>query len=325
MGQAIFSIVVPVYQNAANLPDTVPRLLTLQDRLLDFDLEIVFVDDGSADGSLQALHRFQRENPSVITIVKLTRNFGQLAAINVGLSTARGACVGIISADLQDPCELFVDLIDAWRKGAKLVIAERAVRYGNPVSNFFSNMFWWLVSKLAVPGFPPGGFDFCLLDRTLVEDAVRCSQAHINPFVTLAYFGYPEHRIPYTRQNRTKGRSQWTLFKKVDLMLGTLFSFTSVPIKSFIYLGFFISFLSMIYMVYVVFGVFIYGTPVAGWPTLAVLITFFGGISILFLGIIGEYVWQIVVQTRRRPEAVVDYVKEREVEEIRKGADSMLS
>ncbi|SEH30191.1 glycosyltransferase family 2 protein [Magnetospirillum fulvum] len=306
MSDKVFSIVVPVYENALNLPDTIPQLVALRDRLPNYQLELLFVEDGSRDPSYAILCDFQRRYPDLISVVKLTRNFGQIAALNVGLQKARGDCVGIISADLQDPCEMFVDMIREWENGALLVMGERVERFESRHSVFLSNLFWRTTVKVVSPSIPPGGYDFCLVDRKLVDDVLTCSQAHINIFVSFAYFGYRTVRLPYTRAKREKGKSQWTWFRKVDLLLGTLFSFTSWPIKVGIYVGSAICVLSILYALLLLGYALFFGNPVQGWTTIVFLVLLFGGINTLFLGLIGEYVWQLVAVTCKRPEAVIE-------------------
>jgi len=128
MDRKVFSIVVPIYHNEANLDTTVPRLLRLAEELPSYELELVFVDDGSPDGSHEILARYQESHPDAVKIVRLSKNYGQLPATLAGLSVARGDCIGIISADLQDPCELFPKMVGIWERGVKLVIAERERR-----------------------------------------------------------------------------------------------------------------------------------------------------------------------------------------------------
>lgn len=310
VGRTLLSIVVPVYQNEANLDDTIPRLMGLRERLGDVDLELVFVEDGSRDASFALLERHQARHPDAIRVVKHTRNFGQMAALQTGLAVARGNCVGIISADLQDPCELFVDMVAAWRKGARVVIAERADREDKGLSPWFSRLFWKLVAKWAVPNIPPGGFDFCLLDRSVAEATLACARSHINLFVTVAYFGHPDVRIPYVRKRRDKGRSQWTTLKKVDMMVQTFFSFTTFPLKLMTYGGFGVLILSVIYLAHLFFKALVLDIPVPGFATLAVLICLFGGVTLFFLGLIGEYIWQIIAASNRRPDAVIERILE---------------
>src|SRR5262245_16377668 len=211
----LFSIVVPVRQNEANLHDTVPRLLDLRSRIGDFGSELVFVDDGSTDRSFAILSDYARSHPGVIRVVKLSRNFGQTPAVQAGLRFARGDCVGIISADLQEPHETFVDMLRAWEKGAKFVIGERTQREESRAHQGAPSNYLTLIRKLAFPDFPPMGYDFCLLDRQLVDSINRINEKNSSIFVLVYWLGYAPVRIPVTRKVRSQGRSQWRLWSKI--------------------------------------------------------------------------------------------------------------
>jgi glycosyltransferase involved in cell wall biosynthesis len=171
-----FSIVVPVYNNGANLPGTIPALLALQAELPGYDLELVLVDDGSRDGSRALILDFASRQPDRICAVLLTRNFGQNAAIQAGLRYAKGDCVGVISCDLQEPHEQFVPMVRAWEQGAKFVIGERVERAENWLHRTISGCYWYLLRRFAFADYPPMGFDFCLLDRQVVDDVNQINE-----------------------------------------------------------------------------------------------------------------------------------------------------
>lgn len=304
----IFSIVVPVYQNEDNLGETIPALLALGERLPDYRLELVFVDDGSTDHSHALLLDAQARHPDSIVVVKLTRNFGQSPAIREGLRVARGRCIGIISADLQDPPELFLEMVAHWERGVKLVIAERTARDDGPLHGLISNLYWGMVGRYALHGFPKGGFDFCLIDRRLRDDLAGLGEKESPIFPLLFWLGYPHVTIPYTRRARSRGRSQWTLGKKLALTVSTFINFTYLPVKLMALFGIAISVASLLYSSYVVAYWFISGTGVPGWTTIVMLVSLLGGLILLSLSIIGEYLWRILDETRRRPGAVVERV-----------------
>ena len=183
------SIVVPVYQNENNIESTIIELLSLAKEIRDADLELVLVNDGSTDGSLKVIREAMEKAPQAITLVNFTKNFGQNTAIREGLKVATGDCVGIISADLQDPPELFLEMFDHWKSGFKLVIAERTGRDESLAQAFVSGFYWRMVSHFAIEGFPKGGFDFCLLDRQVVGDLNKIGEKHIH-FSLIFWLGY---------------------------------------------------------------------------------------------------------------------------------------
>lgn len=199
------SIVVPVFQNEANLPETVPALLSLAPRLPGYALELVFVDDGSTDQSFEMLRDFASLHPESICVIKLSRNFGQTPAIQAGLRRASGDCVGIISADLQEPHDAFIEMVRAWEGGAKFVMGERELREEGAVHQAASGIYTRLIRGLAFPDYPRLGYDFCLLDRSLVEELKPINEKNTSIFVLVYWLGYRPVRIPITRRLRKRG------------------------------------------------------------------------------------------------------------------------
>jgi len=304
----LFSVVVPVYQNADNLNDTVPVLLGLQEKLTGYDLELIFVDDGSTDGSYNILVKYYETYKDKITIVKLTKNFGQNSAIYAGLHAAHGDAIGIISADLQDPCELFIDMLEKWQSGKKLVIGERKSREENIGKSVLPKLYWKLINRYAANDFPIGGFDFCVIDKQIAEDLRLISEKNSHIFVLIFSLGYPYEIIYYKKRMRVSGKSQWTVSEKIKLFVDTFVAFSYMPIKSISYFGLFISVASFVFALYLVITRIIKGSIYTGWTSIAVLISLFGGLILLTLGIIGEYLWRLLEETRKRPLYVVDSI-----------------
>lgn len=305
-----FSIVVPVYQNEANLDDTIPKLLSLQDKLPNYSLELVFVDDGSTDKSFETLLKYQLLYPAKIKIVKLTKNFGQTPATQAGLREADGDCIGIISADLQDPYELFTAMVTKWETGTKLVIAEREKREEGKGHNFISGLYWKMVNRYAIKDFPIGGFDFCLMDRQVKEDIVRINEKNTSIFPLIFWLGYEYEILPFTRKLRGAGKSQWTFFKKVKLTIDTFVGFTYLPVRIISLLGIITSIAAFLYSLFIFFRWLFLGSTIAGWTTIAILVSVLGGLVLMSLGIISEYLWRILDETRKRPNFVIDRVIE---------------
>ncbi len=304
----LLSIVVPVYFNELNLPETVPALLSLADQIQPMALELVFVDDGSRDRSLEVLLQFQQQHPETIRVVKLTRNFGSMAAIQAGLKVARGDCVGMISADLQDPHDLFVEMVGRWREGVKAVLAVRQDREETAGQRWFANTYYRLLRRFAVPDYPKGGFDFCLIDRQLVEEINRMAEKNTHIMTLIFWLGFSPALIPYTRRKRRLGKSRWTLQKKLKLFVDSFIAFSYVPIRFLSVVGLLTSFLAVLYAGFQVAAKLIYGTPVPGFSTTVVLIALTSGVQMIMLGVLGEYLWRILDETRGRPMYVVDRI-----------------
>ena len=302
------SIVIPVYFNESNLPDTIPQLLSLEEKLAEYSLELVFVDDGSGDRSLDVLRDYQSRSPERIKVVKLTRNFGSMSAIQAGFTVATGDCVGMISADLQDPPEIFLDMISHWEKKSKAVFAVRQDREEHLVQKMLSNTYYSLIRKFALADYPNGGFDFFLVDRQVAADLNRIQEKNTNIMTLVYWLGYKPVMIPYIRRQRTKGKSRWTLAKKVKLFIDTFVAFSFVPIRILSALGLLVAVGSFIYGGYVLFYWYFYGIEVKGYVPIVVALAFNSGLQMAMLGVLGEYLWRTLDEVRRRPQFVIDEI-----------------
>jgi glycosyltransferase involved in cell wall biosynthesis len=302
------SIVVPVYFNEPNLPDTIPQLLAMGEKLSEYQLELVFVDDGSKDQSLAILLDYQKRFPQQIKVVKLTRNFGAMAALQAGLAVATGDCVGVIAADLQDPPELFLEMTHHWEGGVKAIFAVRSDREESFLQKIFSNLYYALVSRFAVPGYPPGGFDFFLADRQVIDDVNKIHEKNTNLMTLVFWLGYQAVLIPYVRRRRTKGKSRWTFGKKVNLFVNTFVSFSYFPIRLFSFLGLIYAIISFSYGLVIFFSWLTFGIEVQGWVPMMLVLTFTAGLQMTLLGILGEYLWRTLDESRGRPLFVIDTI-----------------
>jgi len=308
-----FSIVVPVYYNELNLPDTIPCLINLKNNILDYYLELVFVDDDSGDNSLNVLRDFQNKYPDIIKIIKLTRNFGSMSAIQAGLTVAKGDCIGIITADLQDPPELFLDMIHYWENGNKVIFAIRQDRQEGILKKYFSNSYYDLIRKFAISEYPKGGFDFMLADRQVINEVNRIHEKNTNIMTLIYWLGFKPIMIPYIRRNREKGKSRWTLRKKIKLFIDTFVGFSYFPIQLISLIGFIVACAAFLYGAFIFIYWLFFGIEVQGWVPIMTILTFTSGIQMTMLGILGEYLWRTLDETRRRPPYVIDEIYSSEI------------
>ncbi|CAN7723112.1 glycosyltransferase family 2 protein [Paenibacillus sp. LjRoot153] len=306
-GKKKFSIVVPIYFNSLNIPTTVPRLQNLQELFPNFELEFIFIDDGSKDNSLDLLLQFKQSDPR-IKIIKLSKNFGSMSAIQAGLHHVTGDCVGIISADLQDPPELFVDMVASWAKGNKVILATRSDREESLSQKVFANSYYFFMDKLALKGYPPGGFDFVLLDKQIVEELNQINEKNTNIMSLIFWLGHDRDSVTYVRQERKLGKSRWTLSKKIKLFVDSFVSFSYAPIRFISVVGFITAFLSFLYGIIVIINAITGVTSLQGWTTIVALVTFLLGLIMIILGIIGEYLWRILDESRKRPSFIIDEI-----------------
>lgn len=231
-----------------------------------------------------------------------------MSAIQAGLLQATGDCVGIIAADLQDPPELFVEMIDKWKHGKKVVLATRSDREESLSQKTFSNTYYFLLEKLALKGYPKGGFDFVLIDKQVVKELTHIEEKNTSVMSLIYWLGHDQEQIPYVRQQRKLGKSRWTLSKKIKLFVDSFVSFSYTPIRFMSIIGFITAVLSFFYGIFVVIGTLFGFIELQGWTTIIALITFLLGIIMIMLGIIGEYMWRILDESRKRPPYIIDEV-----------------
>jgi len=302
------AFVIPVYRNAQAVTLTYDRLVRLvHDQLKAWRYSIVFVDDGSDDGSLDEL-RAIRARDERVTVISFTRNFGQMAAMLAGFKQAQGDVIVHLSADLQDPVDLIPRMVDAWANGGEAVIAYRANREDGWAARLWSRLFYGIV-RLSYPQMPAGGFDCILLDR-VVMDAFNRIQVRNRFFQgDVLWFGYRATFIPYTRQRRTIGRSQYTFFKRLKNALDAILDSSYLPIRFISAAGVVIALFGFVYAIDIAYARWMHQIPVTGWAPIMIMLLIIGGLIMLMLGIIGEYIWRIYDEVRGKPNYVIRQIE----------------
>ncbi|HEV8240592.1 MAG TPA: glycosyltransferase family 2 protein [Thermoanaerobaculia bacterium] len=304
----VVSVVVPVYRNEGSLPALFDALLSIERGLADrgLALELIFVDDGSPDGSLAVLRELKRRRPAT-KVVKLSRNFGAVHASKTGFRYVTGGCFCILAADLQDPPELILQMADLWLQGSKFVVCVRQRREDSLLSRFFSWVHYRSVRLLAVRDFPLGGFDLALMSRELLPHMLD-SARHVNTPLFAYWLGFRPTTIHYVRRRRTHGKSGWTFRKRVNFYVDSLVGFSIVPLRAMSFIGMVVALLSFGYGGTIAVNALRGLKTVPGFAALAVLLSFLLGLVIAMLGVVGEYLWRIYDEVSRKPEAVVDEV-----------------
>jgi glycosyltransferase involved in cell wall biosynthesis len=312
-GPACLSLVIPVYFNAENIPVTWAALCeTLADLPAEMDWEVVFIDDGSGDDSYASLLTLRDAHPDRVRVIKFTRNFGQVAAILAGLQRARGDCCVVMSADLQDPPELILEMLKRWDGGAqKIVVANRENREDGFFARMTSRTFYRLMRRYAIPNMPDGGFDFFLVDRRVVDIINETDEKNSFLQGQVLWTGFTPDLIPYTRRKREIGRSRWTLSKKMKYFIDGFVSYTVAPIRLISLVGLGVSVLSFAYAALIIVAKLFWGIPIQGWAPIMVSVLALSGVQMLVLGIIGEYLWRNYHETRRLPNFIVESTHER--------------
>lgn len=299
------SIVLPVFNEAQTLPVLHARLAGVMRRLGE-SYELVFVNDGSRDGSLELLKRLAAEDANS-KVISLSRNFGHQMAITCGLDRAHGAAVIVMDADLQDPPELIPMLIEKWREGYDVVYAIREQRQGESLfKRATAALFYRLIRKLSRIEIPADTGDFRLLSRRAVE-ALRTTTER-NRFVRglVGWIGYRQTGVRFVREERAAGETKYPFRKMLKFAIDGITSFSFVPLQMATYCGFLISGVSFLYIVYAVLQKLLTDRPVTGWTSLIVAMLFLGGVQLITLGVIGEYVGRIYEEVKQRPLYLVD-------------------
>jgi len=298
------SFIVAVYQNKGAVSLTYEKIKDVfAEALQEDDYEIVFVDDGSTDGSLDEIIGLQQADPKV-RVVTFTRNFGQMAAILAGMSEATGDTVINISADLQDPATLIPQMVEKWKSGDEIVICHRVYRADDLAARLCSR-FAYGVLRMALPQMPEGGFDFVLMDRKVVDVFNSIDVRHRFFQGDLLWTGYRTSLIPYVRQARTIGKSQYNFSKKLQNFLDALLDASYLPIRFISAAGFVTAGLGVLYALSIV-GAWLFGaTPFTGWAPIMIVLLLVSGMIMVMLGVIGEYIWRINEEVRKRPNYVI--------------------
>lgn len=302
------SIVVPVYWNS----DTLDMLYEdMKTKILGKlgDHEIVFVDDGSGDNSWEVMNNIRAKDPEHVVCVKLAHNFGEHAALLAGLSVCTGDCAVTKQADLQEDSNLILELYESWKRGNKVVLAIRQSRDENAVKKFFAGVYYWLVRKTINKDMPKGGCDCYLLDRQVIDTLENMSEKNSSLTLQVMWAGYQSEKIYFHRLDRTVGKSRWTLAKKLKLVMDSLISFTYLPVRCMSYAGAIFFLASIIGIILVIKEKLTVGTPIVGYASIMCVILLSAGLILLNLGILGEYIWRTLEESRKRPPFLIDIVK----------------
>ena len=296
------SFVIPVFRNEGSIVPTYDALRALAEKL-SIGYEFVFVNDGSDDGSLAQLIQLH-EADARVKVISFSRNFGQVPGIVAGMCEATGDAAVVMSADLQEPIALIEEMIAKWKAGNEIVVCHRMDREDGFIANNTSRIFYRMI-KYANPKMPDGGFDFVLMGRkaivafNAIDERNRFFQGDV------LWLGFDTAFIPYQRLKRTIGKSQWTFSKKLKYFIDGLLNTSYIPIRLISLLGMCFSIIGFLYALVIAYNRIINNTPFVGWAPIMITLLIIGGLIMLMLGIIGEYVWRTYDETRKRPLYII--------------------
>ena len=302
----LISILIPAYNEEQVLEQLMVRLGNLANDTKDYDFEFLFINDGSKDRTLEIIKEYADTDPRV-SYINLSRNFGKEIGMIAGLDHVQGDASVIIDADLQDPPELIPQMIKYWEDGYDDVYAKRKSREGESwFKKFTSKQYYKTLQKVTHVPIQEDTGDFRLLDRRVVEAIKQFRDTQRNAKAIFSWVGFHKKEILYDRDPRAAGETKWNYVKLINLAIDGITSFTTAPLRMSTYVGALISGLAFIYLLYLVIRTLFFGTDEAGYPSMMAVILFLGGVQLLSLGIIGEYVGRIFNETKQRPLYLIE-------------------
>ncbi len=304
---ALISIVAPCYNEGEAIDPFMTALKPILDKMT-FDYELLFVDDGSTDATRAQLEKLVEANPRVKAIF-FSRNFGKEAALTAGLDHAAGDAVIVIDTDLQDPPELILDFVEKWREGSDVVYGKREERAADTMAKrLTAEGFYRLFNRISAVKIPENTGDFRLMDRRVIEAIKALPERSRFMKGLFAWAGFSAVAVPYSRPERAAGTSKFNLWKLWNFALDGIISFSTAPLRIWSYIGAVVALFSFLYASLVIIRTLMTGVDVPGYASLIVLILFFGGVQMISIGVLGEYLARLFVEVKRRPIYVVDEV-----------------
>lgn len=310
MSDIDISIIIPVYFNEGSIKLTYK---VLKEQILsmfpDLNFEIIFIDDGSRDNSYKEMCELKELDDNV-NLIQFTRNFGQVSAFYAGYEFSKGRGILNLAADLQEPPELIVSMIDSFiKKEAMIIAGKRIERDESFYRTKTSQVFYYFMRKLSFSNMPNGGFDIVLLDQKVKDFILESKES--NPFWQgqILWSGYSVKFIPYNRQKREIGKSKWTFTKKTKYLLDGVLNYSYAPLRFFSILGIISFLLGIIYTIVIVISYFKGNSPFKGWAPIMIIILLFSGLQFVMMGLIGEYLWRAFEQIKKRPKYLINEKK----------------
>jgi polyisoprenyl-phosphate glycosyltransferase len=304
MTKKLVSLIIPVYNNSMTI-ETLFKIIN--DRIIAkrpmFIFEVIFINDGSKDNSLEVLRKLANLNQNII-VLNLSKNYGQQYAILAGWKSAKGDLVIDFSADLQDPPEQCLNMIEEWEKGNKIVVSYRLKNNTSSSRRITSRLFY----RLILPNAPKGGFDFTLLDRQPLNELISFKDKNKFYQADILSLGFSFCAIPYVKQKRLIGKSQYSAWSRITLFLAGYLNVSYAPIKFFSILGLIVTLIGFLYGITVLIAYFANGYPFKGWTPIMLVILLLGGLILTSLGVIGQYIWRILDEVRGRPNYIIESI-----------------
>lgn len=307
MGKLI-SIIIPCYNEQETVEHFYDEIIKVTDQI-DYDFEFVYVNDGSKDKTVP-LVKALREKDKRVCLIDFSRNFGKEAAMLAGMEYARGEAVVIMDVDLQDPPYLLPEMVRLYEEGYENIYTRRRNRDGEPpIRSFFANAFYRLINKMSDVEIIDGARDYRLLSRRAVNDLVSLKEKNRFSKGLFQWVGYPGVCLEFDHVERVAGETKWSFMKLVNYAIEGITAFSNAPLRFATYTGVFTAFVAFAYLLFIFFNTVFNGNPTAGWSSMVCIMLFLGGVQLIFLGVIGEYIGRIYNEVKGRPNYIVkDYL-----------------
>jgi len=300
-GRPTLTVVAPCYNEAAGIETFYQEVRETLDGIPRLTGRLVFVDDGSTDGTLEKLNAIAARDGAV-DVYSLSRNFGHQVALSAGLDVARGDAILMMDSDLQHPPSLIPELVRRWQSGFDVVSAVRNTTSGvGLLKRAPASAFYWLINRLSDVEIVPGAADFCLLSRRAHEALLTMPERHRFLRGMVSWIGFPRALVPFDAPRRPTGTSKYTLFKMMAFAIDALLSFSAAPMRIASRMGMLLVLPGLAYLIYVVYRYFMVGDTVPGWGSTVSVLLIIGGTQLVFIGLIGEYLSRIFEETKQRP------------------------
>ena len=304
----LISVIIPVYNEAEGLPTLFEALEKLKVQYPDRHFEFVLVDDGSRDGSYAIMQQLGK-NKSDYVLAQLCRNFGSHAALRAGMTLACGDYMAFISADLQDPPEMAVKMLDAaLTENVGLVWGQRLERKDPWHKSLAAGLFYKLIQRYVFPNLPEGGVDVFLMSRAVMLKLQDLKEKNTVPYYQLLWMGVPFTSVGYVRAARQHGVTKWSFAKRLKMAIDVFFLYSYLPLRLVSYAGMILTGAGFVWAIVILYLHMIQNAAQPGWASLMLAILFFSGLQLIFLGVIGEYLWRISEQGRGRPDFYLETV-----------------
>ncbi len=313
----VLSIIVPCFNEQESIPYFYEELLKVLTKM-DITYEIIFIDDGSKDTTLQKMKELSERDSNVVYL-SFSKNFGKEAAMYAGFVNARGRYVAVMDADLQDPPALLPKMLEKVESGAYDSVATRRVsRKGEPrIRSFFARRFYQLINKISDADIVDGARDYRLMKREMVEAIVAMEEYNRFSKGIYGWIGFKTYWLPYENVERVAGESKWSFWKLFRYAIEGFINFSKAPLEIVSWTGIGMTFVSVLVLIFIVLRRLLFGDPVAGWASLICVIIFVGGIQMFSIGIMGQYISRMYMETKKRPHYIVSETNQADIDKVK--------